>query len=395
MTRNVRKYTAASLLLLCSWLHLLPNSAAAINETALSQTYEGVHLAEAARQGEAGNSKLEDLLHWAIENSDHDQLKQQAQATDDQQGSLTERQREVQQVIKAMQSAPSEADLMRDTIEVLTNSSAPEHEVLLALEALQVLVEPIDNANDLHTLHGLQPVIQHLGQQSDQVQAAAAYVLGTAASNNNKFQERLMGLYPDSIKLLLMVSNSSTGETSKKGLYALATLLRNNVDARRQFYQTNGIQQLTDMLNTPDQPQPVKLKVFNLITDLSDLDLQMQASKSERQNLLAAVHPHACDDSSSIAQDALQAVKNILQCSKLEAKGIAESSGAAAALQGFKQNLKSHISSICHVETHVVEDMKCRRDLLQMCNDIESMPCMSEQQTSESAGRTDLGHEEL
>ena len=60
---------------------------------------------------------------------------------------------------------------------------------------------------DLHTLHGLQPVIQHLSQQSAQVQAAAAYVLGTAASNNNKFQEQLMGLYPDSIKLLLMVSN--------------------------------------------------------------------------------------------------------------------------------------------------------------------------------------------
>ena len=121
----------------------------------------------------------------------------------------------------------------------------------------------------------------------------------------------------------------------------------------------------------------------------------LQASKQARQQLLAAVHPHACDDTSSIAQDALQAVKNILQCSKLEAKGIAESSGAAAALQGFKQNLKSHISSICHVETHIVEDVKCRRDLLQMCNDIESMPCMSEQQTSESAGRTDPGHEEL
>ena len=98
MTRNTKLYSSASLLLLFSCLQLLLNSAAAINETALSQTYEGVHLTEAARQGEAGNSKLEDLLHWAIENSDHDQLKQQAQATDDHQGSLTERQREVQQV---------------------------------------------------------------------------------------------------------------------------------------------------------------------------------------------------------------------------------------------------------------------------------------------------------
>ena len=98
MTRNARKYASASLLLLFGCLQLLSNSVLAINETALSQTYEGVHLTEAARQGEAGDSKLEDLLHWAIENSDHDQLKQQAQATDEQHGSLTERQREVQQV---------------------------------------------------------------------------------------------------------------------------------------------------------------------------------------------------------------------------------------------------------------------------------------------------------
>ena len=62
---------------------------------------------------------------------------------------------------------------------------------------------------DLHTLHGLQPVIQHLSQQSAQVQEAAAYVLGTAASNNNKFQEQLMGLYPESIRLLLMASSKS------------------------------------------------------------------------------------------------------------------------------------------------------------------------------------------
>ncbi len=51
------------------------------------------------------------------------------------------------QLIKDMQSAPTEIDLMKDTIDILTNSSAPSDEVLLALEALQALVEPIDNAN--------------------------------------------------------------------------------------------------------------------------------------------------------------------------------------------------------------------------------------------------------
>ena len=55
------------------------------------------------------------------------------------------------QLIKEMQSAPTEIDLMKDTIYVLTNSSAPPEEVLLALEALQSLVEPIDNANGRQT----------------------------------------------------------------------------------------------------------------------------------------------------------------------------------------------------------------------------------------------------
>ena len=50
-------------------------------------------------------------------------------------------------MIRDMQSAPTELDLMRDTIGVLANGSAPPEEILLALEALQSLVEPIDNAN--------------------------------------------------------------------------------------------------------------------------------------------------------------------------------------------------------------------------------------------------------
>ena len=64
---------------------------------------------------------------------------------------------------------------------------------------------------DLHTLHGLQPVVQLLLQESPSLQAAAAFVLGTAASNNNKFQEQLMALYPESITCLLQVSLSGPG----------------------------------------------------------------------------------------------------------------------------------------------------------------------------------------
>lgn len=51
------------------------------------------------------------------------------------------------QMIRDMQAAPTEIDLVKDTIGVLTNSTAPSEEILIALEALQSLMEPIDNAN--------------------------------------------------------------------------------------------------------------------------------------------------------------------------------------------------------------------------------------------------------
>ena len=79
-------------------MHLQASQAAVQNETATSQTYESVHLSEAARKAQGDEGNLEDLLHWAIENSDPEQLKQQAEIVGRENMDLTERQKEVQQV---------------------------------------------------------------------------------------------------------------------------------------------------------------------------------------------------------------------------------------------------------------------------------------------------------
>ncbi|KAL3148863.1 hypothetical protein ABBQ32_001736 [Trebouxia sp. C0010 RCD-2024] len=320
-----------SCLLIC--LYCTSSQAVLHNETAVSQTYESVHLSEAARKSKDGKGSLEDVLHWAIENSDPEQLKQQAETVGREDVGLTARQQEVQQLIRDMQAAPTEIDLIKDTIDVLTNSSAPPEEMLMALEALQSLVEPIDNANDLHTLRGLHPIVRLLSHDSPSLQAAAAFVLGTAASNNNKFQEQLMQLHPESISLLLQVTSSSSAQTSKKGLYALAALLRNNADARALFYSNQGVQHLISLLKAPNQTEQVSLKVLNLVTDLSQLDLGKKVTAKDRQKLLAAVHPHACHETSSNREEALMAVRGILECSDTEAQQIAHNSGASTALQ--------------------------------------------------------------
>lgn len=70
------------------------------------------------------------------------------------------------QLIKHMQSAPSETDLLKDAIAVLKSASTPAEELVMALEAMQVLVEPIDNANGTSDLScccslALQHVLLH------------------------------------------------------------------------------------------------------------------------------------------------------------------------------------------------------------------------------------------
>ena len=121
-------------------------------------------------------------------------------------------------------------------------------------------------------------------------------------------------------------------------------------------------------------------------------EIQLQASKAERQQLLAAIHPHACDGANNLAEEALMAVKGVLECSDTDAKQLAEESGTSSAIQSLKQGLKSHLNSICHVESYVVEDVQCKRDLLQMCNEIDNMPCLTaEGHTEKSTSK----HQEL
>ena len=100
----------------------------------------------------------------------------------------------------------------------------------------------------------------------------------------------------------MQVSASNNSETSRKGLYALAALLRNNADARGQFYSNSGVKLLTKVLKNPDQTQPVQLKILNLITDLSQLDLNHQVRTSNFSLHLSLCVDMLCSNIMSTAQ---------------------------------------------------------------------------------------------
>ena len=63
---------------------------------------------------------------------------------------------------------------------------------------------------DLKVLGGLEPVLEHLApghvgpeEEEPVVRAAAAHVLGTAASNNVKFQQQLLDTFPGIFTVLV------------------------------------------------------------------------------------------------------------------------------------------------------------------------------------------------
>lgn len=63
--------------------------------------------------------------------------------------------------------------------------------------------------------------------ERDLIRAAAAHVIGTAASNNAKFQQQLLEAHPSIFYHLVATSLDPVEEVAVKGVYAMAAMVRN------------------------------------------------------------------------------------------------------------------------------------------------------------------------
>lgn len=248
------------------------------NGSGTGATWESLKL----REGQS----LEDLLHWSIVHSDPQALEEKARETSRPEAHTAEildRQQQVAQLLDAVKQQPNEAALMAKAIARVTNDSETDQARHTALAALRVLVEPIDNANDLHKMGGLAPVVALLAASSPTLQAAAAYVLGTAASNNPPFQATLLEQHPQTVAALLQIvhgpnryASSSDKEAKEEAtnaaLYAMAAMVRVHVGARALFYAAGGMQSLESVLVDSMAPVRLRRKALNLIADVVQLD---------------------------------------------------------------------------------------------------------------------------
>ncbi|WVZ65532.1 hypothetical protein U9M48_014880, partial [Paspalum notatum var. saurae] len=218
-----------------------------------------------------GFGSLDSMLQWAIGNSDPEKLKEEA--ADVQKLSadeLLKRRQEIKELMEKLKM-PSDADLMKIAIADLNNSSISLEDRQRALQELLVLVEPIDNANDLDKLGGLLPVIQELNNANEEIRTTSAWVLGTASQNNALVQNQILG-YGALARLVKMGYSTSTEEAAK-ALYAISSLIRNNVNGQEAFHSENGSAMLQHILVRSSIDVRLQKKAVFLVTDLADFQL--------------------------------------------------------------------------------------------------------------------------
>uniref|UniRef100_A0A453IE95 Nucleotide exchange factor Fes1 domain-containing protein n=2 Tax=Aegilops tauschii subsp. strangulata TaxID=200361 RepID=A0A453IE95_AEGTS len=139
--------------------------------------------------------------------------------------------------------------LMRTPLSVLEAQGITPEDIEDLLAELQVHVESIDIANDLHSVGGLVPVIRYLRNTNARIRAKAADVVTTVVQNNPTSQQLVMeasGFEP-------LVSNftSDPDLTARiKALGALSSLIRNNKPGVAAFRLANGYAGLRDALNS-------------------------------------------------------------------------------------------------------------------------------------------------
>eukprot|EP00898_Chlorokybus_atmophyticus_P007684 jgi/Chlat1/7917/Chrsp68S07380 len=252
---------------------------------------------------------MQSMLHWAIGHSDPNELHRQAH-TKKTLAELEQQRQELKEVMDLLR-LPSDAELMTSSISVLTNETSPDIEREQALQELLYLVEPIDNANDLHKLGGLEVLAGYLSDSIPSLQTTAAWALGTAASNNPLVQGQILEL--GILGKLLQMVDTSDVEGRVKGLFAISAVTRNNPAAVKALQVLGGMETLRNIILDPGKAHPIcmlsdwlwflyllilteaelrlKRKVVSLLADwLQDGSLSVEAL---RNDTIACAFVHA------------------------------------------------------------------------------------------------------
>ncbi|KAL2162647.1 hypothetical protein VTH06DRAFT_6483 [Thermothelomyces fergusii] len=177
------------------------------------------------------DKNLTNLLRWSIENSTPSSGDKNDVGGADQ-GAGTNRTGPAgtslnPEILQALFGGPSEAELMKAAMEVITDAEATLENKLIAFDNFEQLVESLDNANNLEPLALWTPLLSMLEHEERELRRMAAWCVGTAVQNNVRTQERLlaMGGLPTLVRLAL--EETEDVAVRRKAIYALSSAVRN------------------------------------------------------------------------------------------------------------------------------------------------------------------------
>jgi len=195
----------------------------------------------------AGGAAMQQMLNWAINNSDPERLKELTLKYKE--NNLTIKDVYGQDMIDALfVNEGSVLKEMSTNIADFANASVTDDDLENSLTRLQELVEQVDNAGNLHRNGGLKPLLE-LGvsdalvssqpvevTRSESVRSLALWTLGVAVQNNAPVQEELLGIggLPLLIRRLPVCTGGINGqgdagsEYCGKLIFAISGLVKNN-----------------------------------------------------------------------------------------------------------------------------------------------------------------------
>ncbi|KAI9802842.1 MAG: hsp70 nucleotide exchange factor fes1 [Piccolia ochrophora] len=171
---------------------------------------------------------LNQLLKWSVENSTD--ASADPTSTSDPKATRASGQPLNANAINALMGGPSDADLMRAAVAVVTAADTPLDDKVIAFDNLEQLLENIDNANDLKALELWEPLLGLLGNEEKEMRKMAAWCVGTAVQNNDKAQKEASERGAVE-RLVEMAVADEEREVRRKAVYALSSAVRNHQPA--------------------------------------------------------------------------------------------------------------------------------------------------------------------
>ncbi|KAA0709488.1 Nucleotide exchange factor SIL1 [Triplophysa tibetana] len=233
-------------------------------------------------------------------------LKKFKEGTDDSEGTKQEEDavranfRPIEELKKDMEALDilmeTDIQVMRRLLNQFNNTNSTTEEKITALLDLEYLVHQVDNAQNLVSMGGMQLVIQALNSTDIRLQEIAAFVLGSAVSSNPSVQVHAVegGALQ---KLLTLLATQRSMTVKKKGLFAVASLMRHFPFAQVHFLKLGGVQMLSKLFQTPGA-EALRVRIITILYDMITekelisqvgLDLIPDSSHQERLRQYAEV----------------------------------------------------------------------------------------------------------